>query len=208
MANVIVISFQEETKAIEALHKLNELETLGDISVYEKIMIRKKENGETEILKEDSSEGWRILTGMGVGSLLGMLAGPVGLVFGMFTGTAIGAIYETDHYDFAEDFVAKVENKMQAGTICIIAELDEDSDVFVDTYLKPLGAVIARTDVDFEFDKYENEQIEKIDEEIAEERAAFKKAVADDRKKIKNKIAELKERRKEKIAEFMRKVKV
>ncbi|HKC37115.1 MAG TPA: DUF1269 domain-containing protein [Chitinophagaceae bacterium] len=203
MTNVIVVSFQEETKAMEALHKLNELESLGDISVYEKIMIRKKANGESEILKEDSSEGWRILTGMGVGSLLGMLGGPIGFVVGLYTGTAVGAIADASHYDFAEDFIARVENKLQAGTTSIIAEVDEDSNVFIDTYLKPLGAVITRSDVDFEFDKYENEQLDELDEEMANERAAFKEARKEDRKKIQKKIAELKEKRKEKIAEFV-----
>ena len=207
MANVIVVSFQEETKAIEALHKLNELESLGDISIYEKIMIRKKANGESEILKEDSFEGWRTLAGMGVGSLLGMLGGPLGFVFGLYTGTAVGALAEINHYDFADDFITKVENKMQTGTIAIIAELDEDSNAFVDTYLKPLGAVITRSDVDFEFDKYENEQIDELDEEIADERAAFKEARKEDRKKIQKKIAELKEKRKAKIAEFVAKAK-
>jgi len=207
MTNVIVVSFQEETKAKDALQKLNELESLGDISVYEKIMIRKKANGESEILNEDSSEGWRILTGMGVGSLLGMLAGPVGFVFGLYTGTAVGAIADADHYDFAENFIARVENKMQAGTISIIAEVDEDSEVFIDTYLKPLGAAITRSDVDFEFDKYENEQIDEIDEEMAAERAAFKEARKEDRKEIQKKIDELKEKRKAKIAAFTAKAK-
>jgi uncharacterized membrane protein len=203
MANVIVVSFQEETKAIEALHKLNELESLGDISIYEKIMVRKKANGESEILKEDSSEGWRTLAGMGVGSLLGMLGGPIGFVFGLYTGTAVGVIADASHYDFAEDFITKVENKMQAGATSIIAEVDEDSEAFIDTYLKPFGAVITRSDVDFEFDNYENEQIDEIDEEIADERAAFKEARKEDRSKIQKRIAELKEKRKEKIAEFV-----
>ena len=51
MANVIVVSFQEEAKAIEALHKLNELESLCNISIYEKVMILKNANGQFEILK-------------------------------------------------------------------------------------------------------------------------------------------------------------
>ena len=203
----MIVSFQEETKAKEALNKLNELESLGDISIYEKIMIRKKTNGENEILKEDSSEGWRTLAGMGVGSLLGLLGGPIGFVFGLYTGTAVGAMAEVSHLDFAEDFVAKVENKMQAGTTSIIAEVDEDSEVFIDSYLKPLGAVITRSDVDFEFDQYENEQIDEIDEEIANERAALKKATKEDKIKIQKKIAELKEKRKAKIAGFVAKTK-
>ena len=202
MANVIVVSFQEETKAIEALHKLNELESLGDITIYEKIMVRKKADGKCEVLKENTSEGWRVLAGMGVGSLLGLLGGPVGFVIGLYTGTAIGGIVEISHYDFADDFVEKVKNKISVGTVSIIAEIDEDSNVFIDTYLKPMGAVITRSDVDFEFDKYVNEQIDEIDEEIADERAEFKKARKEDKEKIQKKIAELKEKRNAKIAAF------
>ena len=205
MAKVIVVSFAEETKAIEALHKLNELDSLGDISIYEMMMVRKKTNGDCEVLKENSSEGWRVLAGMGIGSMLGLLGGPVGFVIGLYTGTAIGGIAEISHYDFADDFVEKVKNKISAGTVSIIAEIDEDSNVFIDTYLNPMGAVITRSDVDFEFDKYMNEQIDEMDEEIADERAELKKARKEDREKIQKKIAELKEKRKAKIAEFVAK---
>lgn len=205
MENIIVASFKEEKKAIDALHALIESESLGDITIYEKIMVRKKAGGDFEILKEDTADGWRMVAGMGIGSLVGMIGGPVGFIFGLYTGTAVGALAELGHYDFAEDFVRKVENKMAEGTISIIAEVDEDNNVFVDTTLKPFGAVILRSDVDFAYDKYVDEQIEEIDEEIADKRAQLKKAVGDDRKKIENKIAELKKKRKEKIAEFTEK---
>ena len=203
MTNVIVVSFTDETNAIDALHKLVELDSFGDISIYEKIMVRKKANGECEILNEDSFEGWRTLTGMGVGSLLGMLGGPVGFVIGLYTGTTIGAIADIDHYDFADDFIAKVKNKLAAGTVSIIAEIDEDSNAFVDTSIKPFGAVISRSDVDFPYDKYVNEQIDKIEDDIAEQRAALKKAIGNDRIKFEKKIAELKKKRKAAISKFV-----
>ena len=207
MKNIVVVSFTNETKAIDAMHKLIELDSFGDISIYEKIMVRKKANGDCEVLKEESFEGWRTLTGMGVGSLLGLLGGPVGVVIGLYTGTAIGALADLGHYDFADDFIAKTKNKLAAGTVSIIAEIDEDSNAFVDSYLKPFDAVITRSDVDFEFENYSNEQIEMIEDEIAEERAAMKKAIGNERTKIQNKIAELKEKRKAAISEFVAKAK-
>jgi uncharacterized membrane protein len=205
MKNVIVASFKEEAKAIEALHKLNELDSFGDISIYDQIMVRKNADGKTEILKQDDSEGWRTLTGMGVGSLLGLLGGPVGVVIGLYTGTAIGAIADANHYDFAEDFIAKVEKKIMAGTVTIIAEIEEDSEVFIDSYLKPFGAEIFRSDVDFEFDNYMDEQIDEIDDEIAADRETLKKAAGNEKAKIQKKIADLKEKRRAKIAEFVAK---
>lgn len=205
MKNVIVASFKEETKAIAALHKLNELDSFGDITIYDQIMVRKKADGKLEILKEDDSEGWRTLTGMGVGSMLGLLGGPVGVAIGLYTGAAIGAIADASHYDFAEDFIAKVEKKIAVGTVTIIAEIEEDSEVFVDNYLKPFGAVISRSDVDLEFDKHAEEQIDEIEADIAEQRAALKKAVGKEKKKIETKIVDLKEKRRTRIAEFVAK---
>lgn len=170
-------------------------------------MVRANKNKQYDILQEDTSEGWRTLTGMTVGSLLGVLGGPVGFVIGLFAGTTIGAISEVNHYDFADDFVSKVETKMPAGTISIIAEVDEFSDVFIDTSLKPFGAVIFRSDVDYEFDNYENEQIDAIDADIEEARAELKKSIESDKEKISKKISELKERRKKVIANAKSKVK-
>jgi hypothetical protein len=34
MTKIIVVSFKEEAKAIKAMHKLIELESFGDISIY------------------------------------------------------------------------------------------------------------------------------------------------------------------------------
>jgi len=202
MTKVIIASFTEEAKAISALHKLIELESFGDISMYERIMVRKKANGEIETLKEDSVEGWRALTGMAVGGLIGLLAGPVGFVVGLLTGTIIGGVSDAGHYDFEGDFAKKIEAKMPVGTVLIIAEINEDSVGFIDSSLKPFDAKIIRSDVDFEFDQYVDDQIEEIDENIADERAKLKKAIGNDKEKIEKKIADLKANRKSKIAEF------
>lgn len=202
MTKVIVVSFKEEAKAINALHKLIELESFGDISIYERIMVRKKENGGYEILKENKSDGWRTITGMAVGGLLGLLGGPVGVVVGLFTGTVIGGITDISHYDFEGDFIKKIEKKMPEGTISIIAEIDEDNTGFIDTYLKPFDVNIFRSDVDFEFNSYVDDQIEDIEEEIADSRKKLKKAIGTDKEKIEEKIAEQKKKRMQKIAEF------
>lgn len=200
MSKIIVASFKEEAKAIEASHKLDELEYFGDISIFEKIMVRANKYRQFEILEENTSEGWRTLTGMTIGGLLGVLGGPVGFAIGLIAGTTIGAVSDVSKYDFASDFVEKVQNKMPAGTISIIAEINEYSDVFVDTYIKPLGAVIFRSDVDYEFDNFVDEQIDAIDEDIEEARAELKNSMESDKEEISRKITELKEKRKKLIA--------
>ncbi len=207
MTNVIVASFKDETKAIEAMHKLSELENYGDISIYGKAIVRTLEDGKHEILEENSTNGWRTVTGMAVGSLLGILGGPVGIAVGLFTGSAIGLISDVGRQSFDENFVRKVEKRMPAGTVSIIAEIDEDSDIFVDNALKPFGAEIKRSDIDFEFDDYVMDQIDEIDRELTEAREKLKNSAGREKEKINKKIAELKNKRNELIANARKDVK-
>jgi len=200
MANIIVVSFKEETKAIEALHKMKELDAYGDITLYEHIMIRKKANDHYEVLEDKTDgTGWRTFTGMALGGLLGALVGPIGLVVGLFSGTAIGAVFDIGRYDFEDDFIAKVNNKIKAGDITIVAEVGEDSSVFIDDYLKPFNVEIIRTEADIEFNNFIDEQVEDLEGKIKDEREKLKKATASEKAKVNTKIAELKAIRKAKV---------
>lgn len=208
MTNLIIASFKEEAEAIEASHKLKELETIGDITIYEMAIIKKTTDGKVLVLEaDDRTEGLRTLSGMTIGALVGALAGPVGLAVGMLTGTATGLVLEEDHYDLSEEFRTKALSQLEPGTIAIIAEIDEDSEIFVDSTLGPLGATIMRTDVDYLYDEQADEEMENLEEEIADERAKIKSASAAEKSRIQQRIAGLKEKRKNRIAELKKKVK-
>jgi uncharacterized membrane protein len=207
MTNLIIAAFKEEAEAIEASKKLDDLETIGDITVFERVILKKNADGETVLLQSDTTEGLTTVSGMTVGALIGALAGPVGLVAGMLTGTLTGALVETDHFGFAEDFIAGVSDHLQPGMTAVIAEVEESDPVFVDSSLTPLGATVTRSDVDYEYDKHSDEEIEELDEEIAAARKKLKSATEIEKVKFQKKIAKLKEERKERIDEFKEKLK-
>jgi len=207
MTNLIVASFNQEAEATEASHKLHELESIGDITIYEMIVIKKNADGETTVMEVDTTAGFTTLSGMAIGTLIGALAGPVGLVAGMMTGTLTGAVLEADDYGFAEDFVARVGDQLQPGMAAVVAELDEDSQVFVDSTLTPLGATLTRTDVDYEYNKYSDEELDDLEEDIAAKRAKLQSAEAEDKAKFQQKLTDLKEKRNERIAKLKEKIK-
>jgi uncharacterized membrane protein len=207
MTNLIIAKFQQEAEAIEASHKLNDLESIGDITIFEMVIIKKNADGEAVVLQADTNEGLRTLSGMAVGTLIGALAGPVGVAAGMLTGTLTGAVLEEDHSDLSEELISKAMGQLEPGMAAIVAEIDEDDEIFVDSSLTPLGATLTRTDVDYEYDEYSDEEIEEFDEEIATERAKIKTAAVAEKSAIQEKIAQLKEKRKGRIADFKKKVK-
>ncbi|HET7000689.1 MAG TPA: DUF1269 domain-containing protein [Puia sp.] len=206
MTNLIVGSFDNESQAITASHRLNELESYGDITVYEKVIVKKNYNDEASVIQADTSDGVRTLSGMAIGTLVGAIAGPVGLLVGMFTGTLIGAVAESDYFDFSDDFYRKVNDRLQPGTFAVIAEVYEESPDIIDHAFNTLGATaIFRSDVDYVYDDYVDEQVEETDEAIDAERAKIKSANAAEKTKIQQNIANLKDKRRKRIAELKEK---
>lgn len=202
MTNLVVISFNDEAQAIAGSHKLIELESYGDITVYEKVIVKKDLNGETSAIQSDTSEGLRVLSGMALGTLIGALAGPVGLLVGMIGGTMTGALLETDYYNFADDFTSKVYSHLQPGTTAIVAEIYENGPAFVDNGMESLGGIIVRSNVDDAYDGFVDDQVKAIEADIADERARIKSATEKEKSKIQQKIAQLKEKRHQRIAKL------
>jgi uncharacterized membrane protein len=202
MTNLIVIAFKNESQAIDASHKLVELESLGDITTYEKVILKKDVKGQVSVIQSDTSDGLRTVTGMALGTLVGAFAGPVGLLTGMMVGTMTGAAMDSTYYDFSDDFTSKVASKIQPGMIAIIAEVYEDSPDFVDNAVAPFSATVLRSDVDYAYDEYVDDQIDEIDEEIAAERTKIKSAAQSEKAKILKTIDRLKEKRQQRIADL------
>jgi uncharacterized membrane protein len=205
MKNLIVISFENEAQAFKASHKLAELESFGDISIYEKVIVKKDYDGKITQLQSETSDGVRVAGGFAIGTLVGAIAGPIGMLVGMLSGTLIGAIAESDYYDFSDEFISKVDNRIQSGTVAILAEVDEDNSDFVDSAISPLGATIFRANVDDVYDYYDDEALDAFDEDIARERANIKAAADSDKSAIQKRIADLKAKRKQRIAELNKK---
>jgi len=205
MTNLVVISFKNEAQAIAGSHKLIELESFGDITVYEKVMVKKDSNGETSAIQADTSEGLRVFSGMALGTLIGALAGPVGALVGMVSGTMTGALLETNYYDFSDEFTSKVNNQLQRGSVAIIAEIYEEGPAFLDNAMEPLGGTISRSNVDDEYDEFLDDQVKAIQSDIAADRASLRSANEKQKLKIQQKIAQLKEKRHQRIAELKEK---
>lgn len=202
MTNLIIAHFSQETEAQEAFTKLQELEKIGDITIYEMAVVVKDAAGAAVVKEAITAEGSETLSGMAIGALIGALAGPVGLVAGMLVGTLTGEVAESDDYGFEEDFLSKVTGELQPGMAAVVLEVEEDDPEFIDSTLALLGATIDRTDVNYEYTKYSDEELEEYEEDILKVRDKLKTATDEEKDKLHSKIAKLKEKRKERIVEL------
>jgi uncharacterized membrane protein len=203
MNNILVAIFNDDKTAIEAMHKVYQLDRQEDIEVFNHVLLKRNLDGTFEYLKDERDpDGWGTLTGMVLGSFLGIVGGPVGLLAGFFGGMAVGAVTDAFRYGFDYDFMENFKQGIPPGTTALIAEVTEPSKAFINEAFAPYNVVIWRSNVYTEQDKYFQAQVDALDADIDKANAELEQAVAEDKAAIQAKVNELKARRDAKVAEI------
>jgi len=193
MENIVVSTFQNVQDATLGLNKLKDLDQLNDITIYNMVMIRKTAEGKFEFLYQDGPDTQDLpANGAMAGTLIGALAGPIGMAIGMLTGVMVGAADEDDTLEMSSEFLDAVNKRLAIDSVAIVLDVEEDGAFMIDSYLEPFHGTIARRDTAAEFDKFDQEQWQEVQDEIAKEEQQLKQARDEDKAAIKASIAKLK----------------
>lgn len=184
MNKMLVAVFENENKAHEGLTTLKSLHENGDISLYASAVINKDVNGRVHLKTAQDKDPVGTATGLFTGSLIGLLGGPVGVAIGAATGSLIGLLFDEGHDSVNIEFVDEVSNAMTNGKTAIIAEIDEDWTIPVDTGLEPFNAIVFR--------RY---RYEVVDQQLERE----SKAISDEFTALEEELKHVNEERKAKI---------
>ena len=141
---MLVAVFESENKAFEGLAALKGLHTKGDITLYATAVVNKDEKGKLHLNTAADQGPVGTATGLLTGSLIGLIGGPVGLAIGALTGTVAGLIFDVSSDDINTTFVDEVSAALTRGKTAVIAEIDEEWTVPIDTTLAPLNGIVFR----------------------------------------------------------------
>jgi len=92
MERMLVVVFNDEPKAYEGTHALKQLDTDGSIAIHAEAVIKKNADGTVTVKQSDDDFPIRTVGGTAIGSLIGLLEGPVGLAVGATAGLLAGSI--------------------------------------------------------------------------------------------------------------------
>jgi hypothetical protein len=129
--------------------------------------------------------------------MIGIIGGPIGMAMGMLTGALVGSADQINNLDFSDKVLNKVKDKLLVGEFAIVLDVEEDDNLFINSYMDPFQGVLVRTDIASQFEKYDNEQWDELNKEIDDEEKSLKIAVDKDKASIKTKIGKLKKERDE-----------
>ena len=145
--NVIAVTFDEDSKAYQALSALRQADGDGRVGVRGAVIVERRPEGTIRLQEgEDNVIGAGTAGGSLVGMLVGVLGGPVGVLLGLGAGMAIGAAVDLDRADEADDVLSQMSKSVPIGTTAVIAEVDESAVEVVDGEMAALkGTVIRRS---------------------------------------------------------------
>ena len=191
MDRMLVVVFDNESKAYEGKSALLQLADDGNITLYGYAVLAKHADGSATVKQADDPGPLGTLLGTSLGSLIGLLGGPVGVAIGAAAGMATGATADLDNARIGEDFLDDVTKVLLPNRVAVVAEIEEDWTTPVDTRMEAIGGTVFRRALSDVRDTVDNEEIAAMKADVAQMKAELAKAHADRKAKIGEKITQL-----------------
>ncbi len=144
MEKMLVVVFDDETKAYDGSSALKELDSEGSISIHGISVVKKNSDGSLVTEEVEGDFPIRTAAGTAIGALIGVLGGPVGLGVGTATGALAGYIADLHRAGVDADYFDEVSTKLTPGKWAVVSDISEEWETPVDTKMEALGGSVFR----------------------------------------------------------------
>jgi uncharacterized membrane protein len=191
MEKMLVVVFDDESKAYEGSHALKQLDAEGSITIYGEAVIKKNTDGTVTIKQSEDDFPLRTVGGTAIGALIGLLEGPVGVGIGAAAGLLAGSIGDLHVAGVDAEFLADVGATLTPGKCAVIADISEEWITPVDTRMESLGGTGFRKPIkNVEHDQWARD-VAALRAEIDQLKTEQARARADRKAKLQAKIDKL-----------------
>jgi uncharacterized membrane protein len=144
MNKLLVAVFDTEAAADAGLNALRALHTAGDITLYATGVLVRGADGTVSVRQTRGTGPIGTVSGLALGSLIGLLGGPAGVAIGAATGTVAGAIRDFWTAGVGLDFIEVALQHLKPGKVALVAEVEEEWVIPIDAALEAAGGQVFR----------------------------------------------------------------
>ena len=148
MYNIVAAIFDVESEGYQAMSTLSRTPIIKDTSILQMALV-KRENGALKVCDSYDSGIHTtddMLLGGLLGSVVGILGGPVGVLLMGSYGALAGSMVDTVDALDSVSVMEKVAEKLVDGEVALILLVDESDEDEIDSKLKSFKVTIARFD--------------------------------------------------------------
>lgn len=201
MQNILAAIFEVESEGYQALTTLSR-KPVSDNAVILQMALVKREGQALSVLDSFDSginTSDDMLLGGLVGGLLGILGGPIGVLLMGSYGALTGGVLDTEDAIYNASLMEAVANKLQDGTVALVALTDETEEADLDAALSAFKAEVWRFDAAQiaaqveEAEMLQREMARQARQQLrAEKKADFQQKVEEKRLKLAAQVEEFK----------------
>ena len=143
--NVVVVRFDDPSKAYQALSVLKDCDADGRIGLDSAAVVERSADGELRIPEDTDNVGpVGIASGSLIGMLIGVLGGPVGVLIGWGAGALMGGAFDLDRAETSDEALGVLGRAIPPGSTAVIASVTEPAVEVIDGEMKHLGGEVTR----------------------------------------------------------------
>lgn len=147
--NVIAVSFADRSNAYQALSELKGAGLEGRVEVLAASIVTRDEQGRLNAPEEgDVLGGAATLGGSLIGLMLGVIGGPIGMLFGWTGGLLVGGAFDIRRADQSDSVLGEISRYIPVGGTAVVAEVNEYAIEVVDKLMTELGGTVYRRSAD------------------------------------------------------------
>ena len=191
MDRMLVVVFDNETKAYDGKKALMQLDGEGSIGVWADAVIAKNADGTMTVKETDDYGPVGTLSGALLGSLIGLLGGPAGFAIGLATGAVAGSAVDLNNLRIGGDFVDEVNKALTPNKFALVAEIEENWTTPLDTRMEAIGGTVYRRALSDVKHTFHEEHVAAMRADLAQMKAERAQAHADRKAKLQEKINRL-----------------
>lgn len=145
MKNIVVVTFDEPSRALEGLTELERLDDAEAVKLRAAAVVERRPDGTWRMADETEHPTFAgTITGGLIGSLLGALTGPLGLLLGGTAGLLAGELVDVTEDEASDIILEAMIARIPAGTTALVADVDEPVTDTVDAVMDKLGGQVTR----------------------------------------------------------------
>jgi uncharacterized membrane protein len=191
MQRMLVVVFEDESKAHEGAKALRQLDLDDRLTVYRHAIVVKNPDCTVTVREIDDRGPFGLLVGTALGALLGALGGLAGIGIGGTVGLVAGGAVDLRNGWVAEDFVDDVAKALLPNRSAVVAEIEEDTTAPVDTQMEAIGGTVFRRALSEVRHTIHDEHIAAMQADLAQMKTEHAQARAERKVKLQEKINQL-----------------
>ena len=191
--NVIAVSFQDRSKAYQALSELKGAGLEGRVEVLAASIVTRDEQG-----RLDATEGGDVIGGAAtwggglIGLMVGVIGGPIGMLFGWTGGLLVGGAFDIRRAYRSGSVLEEISRYIPLGGTAVVAEVNEYAVEVVDKLMSEQGGTVYRRPADVVLAELEAAEDVYRKAQKEADRAAREERKAERRQNAKDRVAALK----------------